>query len=66
MNNKISMNIEKKLHKLWPTYLEGKLLVWPNVIMHGSYPYSSKKNRIIVSTNTTVSLVKNNRLVLSS
>ena len=36
---------------------EGKLVVWPNFITHGSYPYTGKKNRVIVSANTTVSLL---------
>ena len=37
---------------------EGKLVVWPHFIKHGSIPYTGKKNRIIVSANATVSLVK--------
>ena len=45
---------------------EGKLVVWPNFIMHGSYPYSGKKNRIIVSANTSVSLLENNKPVPSN
>mgnify|MGYP001156919480 FL=1 len=45
---------------------EGKLVVWPNFIMHGSYPYTGKKNRIIVSANTTVSLLENNKPVPSN
>ena len=44
---------------------EGKLVVWPNYLMHGSYPYEGKKNRIIVSANTIVSLAKNNQPVIS-
>ena len=44
---------------------EGKLVVWPNFINHGSYPYTGKKNRVIVSANTTVSLLENNKPVLS-
>jgi len=34
--------------------------------MHGSYPYTGKKNRIVVSANTTVSLLENNKPVLSN
>ena len=45
---------------------EGKLVVWPNFLMHGSYPYTGKKNRIVVSANTTVSLLENNKPVLSN
>ena len=33
---------------------EGKLLVWPHFVMHGSQPYTGDKNRIIVSANTIV------------
>jgi len=44
---------------------EGKLIVWPNYLMHGSYPYTGEKNRIIVSANTLVSLTKDNKLVKS-
>ena len=45
---------------------EGKLVVWPNYVLHGSTPYSGKKNRIIVSANTTVSLIENNKPVPSN
>jgi uncharacterized protein (TIGR02466 family) len=45
---------------------EGKLVVWPNFILHGSTPYLGKKNRIIVSANTTVSLVKDNKIIVSN
>ena len=45
---------------------EGKLVVWPNFITHGSYPYTGKKNRVIVSANTTVSLFENNKPVPSN
>ena len=37
---------------------EGKMFIWPNYLMHGSYPYSGDKNRIIVSANATVSIEK--------
>ena len=68
------MNVKKKLIKLWPTYL-GEFHnpahniikdVWPNFITHGSYPYTGKKNRVIVSANTTVSLLENNKPVPSN
>ena len=44
---------------------EGKLVVWPNYLMHGSYPYEGEKNRIIVSANALVSLTKENKPVVS-
>ena len=40
---------------------EGKMLIWPNHLMHGSYPYTGDKNRIIVSANATINLEKNNK-----
>ena len=40
---------------------EGKMLIWPNHLMHGSYPYNGDKNRIIVSANATINLEKNNK-----
>jgi len=33
---------------------EGKLLIWPSFIVHGSNPYVGEKNRIIVSANADV------------
>ena len=44
---------------------EGKLVVWPNYLMHGSYPYTGEKNRIIVSANALVSLTKDNKPIIS-
>ena len=38
---------------------EGKLLVWPNFLIHGSHPYTGKESRIIISANTTVDLIEN-------
>ena len=40
---------------------EGKLVVWPHFLKHGSIPYTGEKNRIIVSANTSVLLEKNNK-----
>ena len=40
---------------------EGKMLIRPNHLMHGSYPYNGDKNRIIVSANATINLEKNNK-----
>ena len=45
---------------------EGKLVVWPNFLMHGSYPYTGKTNRIIVSANLIVELLENNKPVSSN
>ena len=45
--------------------LEGKCVIWPNHLLHGSYPYAGEKNRIVVSANTMVSLVKDNKLAHS-
>ena len=42
---------------------EGKLIVWPNHLKHGSYPYTGEKNRIIVSANTSVALEKSNKTI---
>ena len=33
---------------------EGLLVVWPSHIIHGSLPYAGKKERIIVSANSTI------------
>ncbi len=35
---------------------EGKLLVWPSFIMHGSKPYLGDKNRIIISANADINI----------
>ena len=36
---------------------EGKLLVWPNYLYHGSHPYQGKENKIIISANSTINLL---------
>ena len=38
---------------------EGKLVIWPNYLMHGLLPYTGEKNRIIVSANALVSINEN-------
>ena len=38
---------------------EGKLIVWPSFLYHGSHPYSGEKNRIIVSANSKINLISN-------
>ena len=35
---------------------EGKLLIWPSFIVHGSRPYAGGKNRIIISANANVNI----------
>ena len=35
---------------------EGKLLIWPSFIMHGSKPYLGKKDRIIISANADIDI----------
>ena len=37
---------------------EGKLLVWPNFLIHGSHPYEGQEKRIVISANTTVDLLE--------
>ena len=37
---------------------EGKLLIWPNYIYHGSHPYDGNQDKIIVSANSTINLLK--------
>tara|TARA_B100000686_G_C16795296_1_gene981841 strand:- start:465 stop:1124 length:660 start_codon:yes stop_codon:yes gene_type:complete len=44
---------------------EGKLIVWPNYLMHGSYPYTGEKNRVIVSANALISLTQDNKPIIS-
>lgn len=38
---------------------EGKLIVWPSFLYHGSHPYSGEENRIIVSANSKINLISN-------
>ena len=35
---------------------EGKLLIWPSFLYHGSQPYAGDKERVIISANLTVDL----------
>jgi uncharacterized protein (TIGR02466 family) len=35
---------------------EGKLLIWPSFLIHGSKPYLGEKNRIIISVNADVNI----------
>ena len=45
---------EQTMLKLKPA--EGKLIIWPQYLSHGSMPYEGNQNRIIVSANA---LIKN-------
>ena len=40
---------------------EGKMLIWPSYVMHGSYPYEGTEDRIIVSANAQVSVMESGR-----
>ena len=40
---------------------EGKMLIWPSYVMHGSYPYEGTDDRIIVSANAQVSVMESGR-----
>ena len=44
---------------------EGKMLIWPNYVMHGSYPYEGNEDRIIVSANAQVSIMENGKPIKS-
>ena len=43
--------------------VEGKMYVWPNHIMHGSYPYDGDEDRIIISANAQISIMKDGKLL---
>ena len=36
---------------------EGKLLIWPSYLLHGSHPYSGEKDRTIISINSSIILI---------
>ena len=36
---------------------EGKLLVWPSHLMHGSHPYNGDKDRTVISINSSIKLI---------
>ena len=36
---------------------EGKLLIWPSHLIHGSHPYNGDKNRTIISINSSINLI---------
>lgn len=38
--------------------VEGSLLIWPSFLMHGSKPYLGEKNRIVISANADIDIVK--------
>ena len=43
---------EQTMLKLKPA--EGKLVIWPQYVSHGSMPYEGSQNRIIVSANAVI------------
>ena len=42
---------------------EGKMLIWPSYLVHGSYPYKGNKDRIIISANAHVSILEDGKPV---
>ena len=40
---------------------EGKMLIWPSYVVHGSYPYKGDQDRIIISANANVSILENGK-----
>ena len=36
---------------------EGKLLIWPSYLLHGSHPYSGAQDRTIISINSSIQLL---------
>ena len=40
---------------------EGKMYIWPSHIMHGSYPYEGEEDRIVISANAQVSIMKDGK-----
>ena len=40
---------------------EGKMIVWPNYVMHGSYPYEGSEDRIILSANAEISVMEDGK-----
>ena len=36
---------------------EGKLLIWPSYLIHGSHPYNGEKDRTIISINSSIKLI---------
>ena len=40
---------------------EGKMLIWPNYVMHGSFPYEGAEDRIIISANAEVNIIENGK-----
>ena len=40
---------------------EGKMLIWPNYVMHGSFPYEGVEDRIIISANAEVNITENGK-----
>ena len=49
-----SKYLEEDTHMF--TAKEGRLLIWPSFLYHGSQPYSGDKERVIISANLTIDL----------
>ena len=52
-----SESYQHKLENFEP--IEGKLVVWPSYIIHGSYPYIGKVKKTILSANFIIKLKDN-------
>ena len=44
---------------------EGRMYIWPSHLMHGSYPYDGKEDRIIISANVQVFIMENGKPIKS-
>ena len=47
-----SESYQHKLQNFEP--IEGKLVVWPSYIIHGSYPHDGKVKKAIISANVAI------------
>jgi len=47
------------------TPMEGKMLIWPSHISHGSLPYEGTDNKIIISANARMPLMENGKPIIS-
>ena len=44
---------------------EGKMLIWPSYLSHGSFPYAGDNDKIIISANAEIPLLENNKPIAS-
>ena len=58
-SSKLLPNVKKYLEDENRLFVpkEGKLLIWPSHLLHGSHPYSGKKDRTIISINSSINLI---------